>query len=108
MLDMSPNEWFPVFTLLLGYGTKAFSDWFQHRRAREREREARDAARRDQLFERRTSFQRQTLLDLQEAIMRLTRTTAEANRKLPFQVDSLKVDFSGRIICSGRSDEEVE
>jgi putative transposase len=29
-------------------------------------------------------------------------------RKLPFSVDGLQVDFSGRMICQGGSDEEVE
>lgn len=67
--------WFPVFTLILGYLTKSVSDWLQHRRTIERDRESRDAARQDQLFERRTTFQRQTLLDLQESLMQLARTT---------------------------------
>ena len=67
--------WFPVLTLLLGYAVKAASDWLQHRRTSERERQAREAARQDQLFERRTTFQRQTLLDLQEAVMRLARSS---------------------------------
>jgi hypothetical protein len=66
--------WFPVFTLLVGYVTKASTDWLQHRSTAERERQAREAARRDQLAERRAAFQRQTLLDLQEAIMQLVRT----------------------------------
>jgi len=69
--------WFPVFTLLLGYAVKAAADWLQHRRTSEREREARNAAREDHLFERRTAFQRQTLLDLQDAMMDLVRTTGE-------------------------------
>src|SRR6266581_6335804 len=67
--------WFPVLTLLLGYAVKAASDWLQHRRTSERERQAREAARLDQLFERRTTFQRQTLLDLQDAVMLLGRTS---------------------------------
>jgi hypothetical protein len=67
--------WFPVFTLILGYLTKSVSDWLLHRRTLERDRETRDAARRDQLFERGTTFQRQTLLDLQETLMQLGRTT---------------------------------
>ena len=66
--------WFPVFTLVLGYATKAVSDWVQHRRATEREREARLVARQEQLAERRAAFQRQTLLDLQEAMMQFVRT----------------------------------
>jgi hypothetical protein len=72
MPDM-PNGLFPVLTLLLGYATKSVSEWIQHRRISHRDREAREAARRDHLSERRDSFQRQTLLDLQEAIMQLIR-----------------------------------
>jgi hypothetical protein len=74
-------SWFPVFTLLLGYITKSISDWLQHQRTGEREREAREAARREQLFERRSTFQRQTLLDLQEALMQLARTIGEMNSR---------------------------
>lgn len=62
-------------TLLLGYGTKAFSDWIQHRRTSEREREARREARLEKSAERRITFQRQTLLDLQEAMMQLLRSS---------------------------------
>ena len=68
-------DWFPVLTLLIGYGTKSLTDWIQHRRAVEREREGRDATRRDQLFERRATFQRETLLALQEAAAELGRAT---------------------------------
>jgi hypothetical protein len=75
MADASAVGWFPVLTLLLGYFTKYLSDWFQHQRTVERDRENRVAIRRDRLLERRTRFQRQTLLDLQEALMDLGRTT---------------------------------
>jgi hypothetical protein len=69
----TPAGWFPVLTLLLGYATKSASEWVQHRRTTQRDREAREAAQQDQLSERRASFQRQTLLDLQEAMMQLVR-----------------------------------
>jgi hypothetical protein len=75
MPDVTTTSWFPVVTLLLGYGTKSLSDWFQNRRDVAREREAREAIRQEQRFERRSTFQRQTLLDLQEACMQLTRAT---------------------------------
>lgn len=75
MADTAAGGWFPVFTLLLGYATKAVSDWLQHRRTSERERQAREATRQEQLAERRSTFQRQTLLDLQEAMMQLVRAT---------------------------------
>jgi hypothetical protein len=63
----------PVLYLLLGYGTKALQDWLQHKRTLERERETRRALRQDAIAERRTQFQRQTLLDLQPALMDLAR-----------------------------------
>jgi hypothetical protein len=69
----APSGWFPALTLLVGFGVKSVSDWFQDRRALRREREARTEARRDQLRERRSDFQRQTLLDLQEAASDLIR-----------------------------------
>lgn len=72
-----PDSWFPVFTLILGYLAKSLSEWLQHRRTIEREREARDAVRKDLLFERRNTFQRQTLLELQEALKGLVRTAAQ-------------------------------
>ena len=59
-----PIGWFPVLALILGYVLKVASDWIQDRRTFRRERSAR-----------RVSFQRQTLLDLQEAIMKLLRAT---------------------------------
>jgi hypothetical protein len=73
--------WFPVFTLLLGYAMKAFSDWLQHRRTTEREREARAAARQDERANRRVAFQRQTLLDLQEAMMQLIRSAGAMHHR---------------------------
>jgi hypothetical protein len=74
MPDVTASSWFPVLTLLIGFATKSLTDWFEHRHHTRRDREAREAVRRDQLFERRTSFQRQTLLDLQEACAQLVRT----------------------------------
>jgi len=65
--------WFPVFTALLGFVTAGISEWFRDRRALGREREAREATRRVQLSERRANFQRETLLNLQDAIVKLSR-----------------------------------
>jgi len=72
-----PVGCFPVFTLLLGYGAKYLSDWFQDKRTLERERETRRAIRQDVIAERRTQFQRQTLLDLQPAVMDMARQTGK-------------------------------
>jgi hypothetical protein len=74
MPDVITSSWFPVLTLLLGFATKSLSDWLENRRNTRRERAAREAVRREQLFERRTSFQRQTLLEIQEASMQLVRS----------------------------------
>lgn len=78
-LNQSAGGWFPVVTLVSGYLLKVLSDWLTHRRTREREREAREALRHDQLEERRTTFQRQNLLDLQEAVNDLARAAGAAN-----------------------------
>jgi len=71
--------WFPVVTLLVGYVTNSTSDWLTDRRILKREREAREATKRETRLERRTSFQRQTLLELQDALLELARTEAEMN-----------------------------
>lgn len=78
-LRESAVGWFPVLTLIGGYLLKSLSDLLEHRRIRAREREAREASRRDQREERRTTFQRQILLDLQEAVNDLARATGAAN-----------------------------
>jgi hypothetical protein len=69
----------PVVTLILGFAISAVTDWIKYPRDSERERAARLETRRDQLSEQRRSFQRQTLLDLQEAIQDLARATGAAH-----------------------------
>jgi hypothetical protein len=63
----------PVSYVLLGYGIKYLDGWLQHDRTLKRERETRRALRQDVIAERRTQFQRQTLLDLQPALLDLAR-----------------------------------
>jgi hypothetical protein len=78
------SSWFPLLTALGGYLTSAVTEYLRDRRARERdrataaamserEREARAAATRLQLFQRRSDFQRETLLSLQDAVAQLAR-----------------------------------
>ena len=67
--------WFPVLTLVLGYVLKAVSGLID-KRTLHRERVARDATRQAQIYERHVTFQRQTLLDLQDALNDLARATA--------------------------------
>ena len=57
----------------------------------EREREARNATRRDQLFERRATFQRETLLALQEAASDLGRATGRISH-----LDTMAVRTTGK------------
>lgn len=81
----------PIVTFLIGFGTKWLTDWAQHRRTVAREREAREATRRDQLFERRVTFQRETLLALQEAAADLGRATGRVSH-----LDTMAVRTTGR------------
>ncbi len=71
----------PIITLLLGFGIAIVTGSLEHRRTLKREREARDAIRRDQRIERRDNFQRQTLLELQEAMFDLARTTGAMHHR---------------------------
>jgi len=78
------SNWLPVIsaavTLIstsVGFISSQLMERSKDRHAYEREKEARESARRDNLFERRTEFQRQTLLDLQDAVMKLIRATGE-------------------------------
>jgi hypothetical protein len=75
MGELPTNTWFPVATLLLGYLSKSIFDWIEHRRSLRKDNEARRAQLRAQLLERRTAFQRQTLLDLQDWLAKLARAT---------------------------------
>ncbi len=88
MPDPTTAPLVPLLTALGGYLTSAFTEYFRDRRARERDREAaavasareretREAAKRVQLAERRASFQRETLLSLQDAIFALARAAGE-------------------------------
>src|SRR5229473_2648308 len=79
MPDITAQTWFPVLTLLVGYATKSLSDWIQNKRSIAREREGREAARQDQRVAQRITFQRETLLELQEATMQLGRTTSRSH-----------------------------
>jgi hypothetical protein len=81
MVDIATSTWFPVVTLVAGYLMKAVSERLEHSRILQRERENRRETRRMQLAERRADFQRQTLLDLQEAIQDLARATGAAHHE---------------------------
>src|SRR5256885_15374250 len=74
-LDHSMTVWFPIVTLLLGYILSSISESVRHRRTLEREREAREAERRDKALEPRATFQPATLLEIQDGLIDLKRTS---------------------------------
>ena len=78
--DIAASGWVPLLSAFLGYALKAITDWFQDRRTTTREREKRQESRRDQFLERLATFQRQTLLDLQEVAQQLARSVVEIYR----------------------------
>jgi hypothetical protein len=84
--------WVPYVTAAVGFISAALLDLLRdvraHRREREahaltvtREREAREVLRKDQLLERRVTFQRATLLELQEELAKLVRATGEGHHQ---------------------------
>ncbi|SNT49720.1 hypothetical protein SAMN05216374_4233 [Tardiphaga sp. OK246] len=73
------SGWFPVATLVAGYALKFVSDLVQNRWSLAKERESREAARAEKRYERRSAFQRETLLALQEAAQKLGRATGQTN-----------------------------
>jgi hypothetical protein len=79
MPDGSGSSWLPFATLMIGYGVKSIEDWIQHRREMAKDREGRLATQRDQRIANRITFQRETLLQLQEAVQKLGRATGRTN-----------------------------
>lgn len=75
------TAWFPVVTLLMGFGASALGEWLRDVRTIRREREARQARRHEESHERRANFQRQTLLDLQESLFVLGRATGSIHHQ---------------------------
>jgi prefoldin subunit 5 len=64
--------WFvPMITAFIGFASGILTEWFRDARAYRRERAARLADRDETRNERRYSFQRQSLIDLQDAICEL-------------------------------------
>lgn len=86
------NVFLPLATLVIGLVSKPVSDWLDSRRIREREREARREKRRDEVFERRNVFQRETLLKLQDAI---AEGLKEASTIWSYRLARLKVAGDG-------------
>lgn len=72
-------DWLATFLSLLAGSVLAIgSGWVSDRRSAARDREKREAEYRERLIGRRDEFQRETLLQLQDAAMRLLRATGAA------------------------------
>jgi len=69
----SPNGVVPLLSALAGYIVGVLGEYLRDARARTREREARADSRREKLRARRSDFQREALLSLQDAVMQLAR-----------------------------------
>jgi len=70
--------WFPVLTLALGFVTASIGEWIRDKRTAKREKLSREEKRRSDIYERKVNFQRETLLNLQEALLNLVRATGES------------------------------
>lgn len=76
------SEWLTaLLSLAAGSGLTMLSGWASDRRTARREGDARADERRDRQRTRREEFQRETLLALQDAAMRLARCTGAANHQ---------------------------
>jgi hypothetical protein len=79
MPDTSAVGWFSFLTLFIGYAAKSFEDWIRSRREIAKDRETRRETRHYQRVANRITFQRETLLLLQDAVQKLARATARTN-----------------------------
>lgn len=66
-----------ALAVLLGFVTSSVTDYLKDSRAQVREREAREATRRNQMADRRIGFQRETLVSLQEAVLEEARSAGQ-------------------------------
>jgi hypothetical protein len=80
LFAMGTDYWLPLATLVIGFGGASINEWLRDRRQEKREASAREAERALRREERRDEFQRQALLELQEAGVDLGRSVAKAHR----------------------------
>jgi hypothetical protein len=92
-------SWFPFLTAFAGFLLSSAKEWLSDRRTHrrelakeasilQREREARETARQSGLYERRITFQRQTLLELQDVVVKYVRAVAEMHSHRSLQNES--------------------
>lgn len=117
------NIWLPLITGATGLVSGVVLEWYRDKRTYNRERDARGAIRRDAQIERRNEFQRQTLLDLQEAANNLIKITTAINlhiansfyatsgftipRSPDLDRDALDATFQFSTLCVRVKDEQV-
>jgi len=66
----------PLVTAFMGFASSQVLEWLKDHRAYQRERDKRDYERRNRQLEERNQFQSQTLLELQETVVKVVRTIA--------------------------------
>jgi hypothetical protein len=75
---MPLEVWLPLLTFVLGFGSSLAAEWLRDARVTRRERVARQEMGMLQQAERRAEFQRETLLNLQEALDSYVRSAFRA------------------------------
>ncbi|MET4675887.1 MULTISPECIES: hypothetical protein [unclassified Luteibacter] len=79
VFGIKPETWFPVITLILGAALKGMGDFILEGQKAKREIQARLESNAETRRARAVDFQRETLLDLQEALQGMARATGRTN-----------------------------
>ncbi len=79
MAGDATSVWLPIITFLGGFGSKGLLELLQDRRSVAREREGRQAERQAIIEDKRNEFQHETLIELQDACVKLIRLSGRAN-----------------------------
>lgn len=74
---MAPEIWIPIATLILGYVGSLVTESFRDKRLATRERLASEAEREEFRTRRRDDFQRETLIELQDALLEVARQAGD-------------------------------
>lgn len=78
---MTTETWLPLVTLVVGYVGHAVEEWIKGKGIRRREREAREYETNLKICERRVEFQRETILNLQDALSTFIRATGQTHHQ---------------------------
>jgi hemerythrin superfamily protein len=94
----------PIGTLLLGFGTKSLSDYFEFNRTKQKERDEKEQDRQARLIERRNTSQRRTLMDLQGASYAMAIAISEISTT---RLEGFKTSDSWAEITLAKANEET-